>query len=44
LEAKFGDEVKNKSIYKTPETPRFKTVCPDNDDDIIEPNCREMPL
>jgi hypothetical protein len=38
LEAKFGNEVKSKRIYKTPGTPRFKIVCPDNDDDIIEPN------
>jgi hypothetical protein len=38
LEAKFGDEVKSKRVYKTPETPRFKIVCPDNDDDMIEPN------
>jgi hypothetical protein len=38
LEAKFGDEVKSKTVYKTPGTPRFKIVCPDNDDDIIEPN------
>jgi hypothetical protein len=42
LEAKFGDEVKNKMVYKTPGTPRFKIVQPENDDDIIEPNlqCR----
>jgi hypothetical protein len=38
LEAKFGDEVKSKRVYKTPGTPRFKTVCPENDDGIIEPN------
>jgi hypothetical protein len=38
LEAKFGDEVKSKRVYKTPGTPRFKIVFPDNDDDIIEPN------
>jgi hypothetical protein len=38
LEAKFGDEVKSKRVYKTLVTPRFKIVCPDNDDDIIEPN------
>jgi hypothetical protein len=38
LEAKSGDEVKRKRVYKTPGTPRFKIVCPDNDDDIIEPN------
>jgi hypothetical protein len=38
LESKFGDEVKNKRVYKTPGTPRFKIVCPENDDDIIEPN------
>jgi hypothetical protein len=38
LEAKFGDEARNKRIYKTPGTPRFKIVCPENDEDIIEPN------
>jgi hypothetical protein len=38
LEVKFGDEVKSKRVYKTPGTPRFKIVCSDNDDDIIEPN------
>jgi hypothetical protein len=38
LEAKFGDEVKSKRVYKTPGTSRFKIVCPDNDDDIIEPD------
>jgi hypothetical protein len=38
LEAKFGDEVKSKRVYKTLGTPRFKIVCPDNDDDIMEPN------
>jgi hypothetical protein len=38
LEAKFGDEVKSKRVYKTPETPIIKIVCPENDDDIIEPN------
>jgi hypothetical protein len=37
LEAKFGDEVKNKMVYKTPGTPRLKIVCPENDEDIIEP-------
>jgi hypothetical protein len=31
-------EVKNKRVYKTPKTPRFKIVCPENDEDIIEPN------
>jgi hypothetical protein len=30
--------VKRKRVYKTPRTPRFKFFCPDNDDDIIEPN------
>jgi hypothetical protein len=34
LEAKFGDEVKNKMVYKA----QFKIVCPENDDDIIKPN------
>jgi 23S rRNA G2445 N2-methylase RlmL len=38
LEAKFGDEVKSKSVYKTSGTLRFKIVRPDNDDDIIETN------
>jgi hypothetical protein len=38
LEAKFGDEVKSKRVYKTPGTSRFKIVCPENDDNIIEPN------
>jgi hypothetical protein len=38
LKAKFGDEVKNKRVYKTPRTPRFKIFCPENNDDIIEPN------
>jgi hypothetical protein len=39
LEAKFGDEVKSKKgVYKTPGVPRFKIVCPENGDDIIEPN------
>jgi hypothetical protein len=43
LEAKFGDEeVKNKRIYKTTGTPRFKIVCPENDEDIIEPNSRSI--
>jgi hypothetical protein len=32
LEEKFGDEVKNKRIYKTPGTPRFKIVHPENDE------------
>jgi hypothetical protein len=38
LEAKFGDEVKSKRVYKSPGTPRFKIVCPENDEDIDEPN------
>jgi hypothetical protein len=38
LEANFGDEVRNKRIYKTLRTPRFKIVCPENDNDIIEAN------
>jgi hypothetical protein len=38
FEAKFGDEVKNKRIYKTPGTLRFKNFCPENDEDIIETN------
>jgi hypothetical protein len=37
LEAKFGDEGKSKRIYKTPGTPRFKIVCPENNENI-EPN------
>jgi hypothetical protein len=38
LEAKFRDEVKSKRIYKTPGTPRFKIVHPENGDDIMKPN------
>jgi hypothetical protein len=35
LEAKFGQEVCNKRVYKTPGTPRFKIVRPTADDDVI---------
>jgi hypothetical protein len=38
MEANFGDEVKNKRVYKTLGTERFKIVRPVNDEDIIEPN------
>jgi hypothetical protein len=38
LELKFGDEVKDKRIYKTPGIPIFKIVCHKNDEDIIELN------
>jgi hypothetical protein len=38
LEVKFGYEVKNRRIYKNPGTPRFKIVCPENNEDIIELN------
>jgi hypothetical protein len=38
LEANFGDKVKRKRVYKTPGTPRFQIDCPENDEDIIEPN------
>jgi hypothetical protein len=30
--------VKSKRVYKTPGTPRFKIVFPENDEDIIESN------
>jgi hypothetical protein len=36
LEAKFGQEVCNKRVYKTPGTPRFKIVRPATDDDVID--------
>jgi hypothetical protein len=36
LEAKFGQEVCNKRVYKTPGTPRFKIVYPATDDDVID--------
>jgi hypothetical protein len=36
LEAKFGQEVCNKRVYKTAGTTRFKIVCPAADDDVIE--------
>jgi hypothetical protein len=35
LEAKFGHEVCNKRVYKTPGTARFKIVRPADDDDVI---------
>jgi hypothetical protein len=38
FEAKFGQKVCNKSVYKTPGTPRFKIVCPATDDDVIDAN------
>jgi hypothetical protein len=40
LEAKFEQEVCNKTVYKTPGTPRFKIVCPDVDDDVIDADLR----
>jgi hypothetical protein len=42
LESKFGDEVKNKRVYKTPGMPRFKIVSPETDEDIIEPNLQSQ--
>jgi hypothetical protein len=36
LEAKFGQEVCNKRVYKTPGSPIFKIVCLAADDDIID--------
>jgi hypothetical protein len=36
LEAKFGQEVFSKRVYKTPGTPRFKIVRPASDDDVID--------
>jgi hypothetical protein len=36
LEAKFGQEVCNKRVYKTPGTPRFKIVRPAADNDVID--------
>jgi hypothetical protein len=38
LQAKFGNEVEKKRVYKTPGTPRFKVVCPSNGDDTIDGN------
>jgi hypothetical protein len=35
LESKFGQEVCNKRVYKTPVTPRFKIVRPATDDDDV---------
>jgi hypothetical protein len=35
-EAKFGQEVCNKRVYKTPGTPRFKIAWPATDDDVID--------
>jgi hypothetical protein len=36
LEVKFGQEVCNKRVYKTPGTPRFKIVRPATEDDVID--------
>jgi hypothetical protein len=36
LEAKFGQEVCNKRVYKTPGTQRFKIVRLATDDDVID--------
>ena len=33
---KFGDEVKDRRVYKTPGTPRFKIVRPDCDSELID--------
>jgi hypothetical protein len=38
LQAKFGNEVEKKRVYKTPGTPRFKFARPSNDDDTIDGN------
>jgi hypothetical protein len=35
LKAKFGRQVCNKRVYKTPGIPRFKIVCLATDDDVI---------
>jgi hypothetical protein len=42
LEAKIAYEKNDKRVYKTPETPRFKIVRPENDEDKIEPNSQSM--
>jgi hypothetical protein len=38
LEAKLGEEVEGKRVYKTPGTPRFKIIRPNDDDDIMDSN------
>jgi hypothetical protein len=38
LQAKFGKEVEKTIVYKTPGTPRFKIVCPSDEDDAIDKN------
>jgi hypothetical protein len=38
LQAKFGEEVVNKRTYRTPGTPRFKIVRPDDEADLIDMN------
>jgi hypothetical protein len=38
LQAKFGEEVVNKRAYRTPGTPRFKIVRPDDEADLIDLN------
>ena len=41
LISKFGEEVAEKRVYKTPGTPRFKIVRPDDDSELIEPELQK---
>jgi hypothetical protein len=42
LEAKFGDEMKNKRVCKTPGMPGFNIVHPENDEGIMKPNLQSQ--
>jgi hypothetical protein len=43
LQAKFGNEVEKKRVYKIAGTPRFKIDCPSDDDDTIDANLQSKP-
>jgi hypothetical protein len=38
LQAKFREEVEKQRVNKSPGTPRFKIVCPNDEDDTIDVN------
>jgi hypothetical protein len=37
----FEDEVLGKGTYKTPVTPRFKVVCPNENSELIDGNLKK---
>ena len=38
---KFGDEVKERRVYKTPGTPRFKIVLSDHDSELVDKDTQQ---